>query len=426
MSKIVLNRVDKHANTLRYDFSVSLELDVYFSGKPFIIEYPESVEEVPDAVAIIPFVCNVLPIVWLTDSELILPDLDESFYKCIPNVKKGYEEMFPESVFAGKITVKQISACVKASSGRTAAFFSGGLDSVNTFIAHLNEKPDLISIWGSDIHFDNVKSWERVHSGIAEYARKYQLQDVVIRSSFREFDKEGALDEKFSRQLKDGWWHGVKHGIGLLGHAAPYAYLRGLSTVYIASSNCPADGHVRCASSPLTDNHVHFADCAVVHDGFAFSRQDKVANIVNYCCSNNDSMLLHVCWESQSGGNCCKCEKCYRTMAGLLAEGADPMEYGFKHTRRTIGKMQKRLINQGELTKFIAETQWYHIQQQMIRNKEELLNTPYWHAIAWIEKTDFLRFAPGKKSYNFQLRQYLSQFKFYQFLHKVKKFVRKY
>lgn len=426
MSEIILNRVEKQANTLLYDFSVSHELAPYFSGKPFMIEYPENIEEVPDAIANIPFVCNVLPIVWLTDSELILTELDQSFYDCIPNVRKGYEEMYPESVFAGKITVKQITACEKKATGKAAVFFSGGLDSVDTFIAHVDEQLDLISIWGSDIRFDNTKGWNLVHSGIEAYAQKYQLNDVVIRSCFREFDSEHALGEKFSARLKDGWWHGVKHGIGLLGHAAPYAYLKGLSTVYIASSNCPADGPVRCASSPNIDNHVRFANCAVVHDGYAFSRQDKVANVVNYCRSKDDRLSLHVCWESQSGGNCCKCEKCYRTMAGLLAEGADPREYGFKHTRRTVGKMQKRLVNEGALTKFIAQSQWYHIQQRVIRNKEMLMRSPYWHAIAWIETTDFMNFEPSKKPLNYQIRQYLSQFKFYQFLYRVKKFIKKY
>lgn len=418
MEKIALNSIEKKDNVIAFDFSVSDGLKKYFSGKQFIIEYPECIEFVPDAVAAVPFVCNVLPIIWMTDAGLFLKELDKDFFDCIANVKEGYKAMFPESTFAGELCVDRIVSCNRSANGGCAAFFSGGLDSVHTLVSHLDENPALISIWGSDIQYENKEGWQRVHSGIEEYARKYKLSDVVIRSSFRMFDNEGVLNQQFYEQLKDGWWHGMKHGIGLLGHAAPYAYLHGLATVYIASSNCPTDEPVRCASHPTIDNHVRFNGCRVLHDGFVFSRQDKVRNVVEYCRKTGEKMPLHVCWESQSGGNCCYCEKCYRTLMGIVAEDDNPYAYGFDYAEEAIRYSRAILIGQGKLTPFIAKRQWVYIHDCMVENSAMLKKSPYWKHIKWIVKTDFTRHKTLKMLFN--LRGWLSHFKFYQVLHNIK------
>ena len=417
MEEIILHKVVKNEKCISYEFAVTDGLKNYFSAKSFIIEYPENIETVPDAIAAIPFVCNVLPIVWLTNSALQIKELDKAFYECIPNVRNGFETMFPESTFSGKVDVEKILTCEIPGNGSSAAFFSGGLDAVHTLVNHLEEKPALISIWGSDIRFDNADGWEVVHSGIAEYAKKYNLPDVVIRSSFREFDNEGSLGRRFRQQLQDGWWHGVKHGIGLLGHAAPYAYLHGISTVYIASSNCPADGPVRCSSNPLTDNHVRFAAAKVIHDGFEYSRQDKVRNVADYVNRTGDKLSLHVCWESQSGSNCCRCEKCYRTMVGLIAEGADPVDYGFADTRMAMKNFQKHLVNRHR-NDVVLQKHWTHIQKRIIENRRSLKKHPDWKKVRWILKADFWN--PETLKAPKSVRGKLSQYKFYQFLHKVK------
>ena len=420
MEQIKLNGITKNDNKISFQFFVTDGLVPYFSEKSFEIEYPENIESVPDAVAAVPFVCNVLPIVWLTDSVLCVKELDQAFYDCIPNVRKGYETMFPESTFAGKIEVEKIVVCANPATGASAAFFSGGLDAVNTLVNHIEERPALISIWGSDIRYENADGWKIVHRGISEYAQKYALPDVVIRSAFREFDKENALHARFHEQLKDGWWHGVKHGIGLLGHAAPYAYLYGLSTVYIASTNCPTDGPVRCASDPLTDNQVRFANARVIHDGFEFSRQDKVRNVVDYVMRTGDQVSLHVCWESQTGSNCCRCEKCYRTMAGLIAEGADPVKYGFDAARESMPQMRDRLVKSKQMSPVLAKTQWRYIGDRIKANQTIVRKHPYWKYVKWMIKADFLHPETLYISRKKKIRRYLAQFKFYQQLHKLK------
>ncbi len=414
-----MHTIEKSAYTITYSFSVTDGLQKYFSGKPFWIEYPIEISSVPDAIAAVPFVCSILPIMWLTDCELIVPELDKAFCECIPNVRKGYETMFPESTFGGKLIVQKIVECDRSAGEGCVAFFSGGLDATQTLVSHFDEKPHLVSIWGSDIKFDNKEGWQAVHSGIADTCERFSLNDIVIRSTFREFDNERVLDNVFSAQLKDGWWHGVKHSVGLLGHAAPYVYINNISTVYIASTNCALDGPVRCASNPLTDNHVRFADAKVIHDGFEFSRQDKAHNIVDFVQKTGNKVFLHVCWESSQGSNCCRCEKCYRTMANLLAEGADPTLYGFPDTAKTIDGMKRYITITCRYMQNLPDY-WPHIQKRVHENKRMLRKKPYWKEIRWLEKTDFQTLHKKNLPFVYRVRRRLSKSKFYQGLHKVK------
>ena len=427
-NSIELKEITKIKNKVIFNYTTSEEICQYFSDKPFWIEYPENIESVPDSILAVPFVCNVLPIVWLTDSTLVIPKLDEAFFNCLPDVKKGYETMYPETEWKGNIEVGKIVPCDReAEQGKCAMFYSGGVDSVQTLISHLDEKPMLISIWGSDVKVDNAEGWNVLFKAISEASERFQLPTATIRSTFREFDNEGLLDRDFHEKLHDGWWHGVKHGIALLGHVAPLAYLCGIETVYIAASNCPADVNVRCASHPSIDNNVRFAGCKVKHDGFEFSRQDKVHNVVQYK-KDHEPIKLHVCWESQSGQNCCKCEKCYRTIAAILSEGDCPEVFGFDNYKETLNLMHETVLRRINANLCL---QWIPIKRRIKENKDNLIQEEYWNSIKWIGQTDFdhpekillpltirLKHAKG-------IRGKLAEFKFYQRLHNVKAFLLK-
>ncbi len=419
MEKILLDNIKIDRNKVEFVFSVSDGLETFFSGTPFVIDYPVELESVPKSILAIPFVCNVLPIAWLTNSMLILPELDKDFFDCIPQVKKGYETIFPESMFAGKICPdKIVENTIRGTS--SGVFFSGGLDATQTLVTHFSEQPHLISIWGSDIRYDNEAGWKNVHDGIAEIAKRFSLPDVVIRSAFRLFDNERELNEAFEEQLKDNWWHGVKHGLALLGHAAPYAWLAGLQKIYIASSNCPADGIVRCASNPLTDNHVRFAGCRVFHDGYEFSRQDKAHNVVKFSKETGREISLHACWQSQTGNNCCGCEKCYRTMTAIIIEGGEPEKFGFLNARKFMPAMQSYLVEGKRLTPHLAEHHWLHIQNRLAENMELLQESPYLQDVKWIAKVNFRKIDRVKMPLFYRLRSWLANHKFYQNLHELK------
>lgn len=434
MKKIILDDIVKKAQTVFFRFSVSENLEVFFSGKEFAIEYSEDVANIPDAVLAIPFVCNVLPTIWLEDAELIIPELDEDFYKSIPEFKKGYINMYPDAEFMGKITVGKVVNCRRENQHGVVAFFSGGLDATTTLLRHLDEKPDLISIWGSDITYDNAAGWKPIQKAIDEAAQEYGVKHINIHSSFRQFDKERELERVHCDKLHDNLWHGVKCSIGLIGHAAPYVWLHGKSTVYIASTYSVSDGNVTSASYPTIDNYVRFCGANVVHDGFEMNRQDKTRFVAEYHRTNpKHKIQLHVCWESSDGGNCCHCEKCYRTLAGLWVEGEEPKDYGMNYPDEVMDQMYRKMALDYPFSDIVSLL-WQPIQDRMKENHSVLSQKRYYSDIRWIETFDFFHpqknWCRRKKHWNQKimriknakgLRGKLGELDFYQKLSKIKK-----
>lgn len=421
--KIELKKIFRNSGKVDFAFLSTDGLTQFFSDQPFWIEYPESVDDVPDSILAVPFVCNVLPIVWLTNAELIIPELDEDFYNCIPQIKKGYVDMYPDATFEGKITTKCIKRNTPKQVGRSAAFFSGGLDAWCTLARHIGEKPDLITIWGADIQADNNEGWNILQNNLKNTAEKLGLDLITIKSSFRAFIDESNLDKAFLDILHDGWWHGAQHGIGLIGHAAPCNYIRGVSNQYIAASFSPEDGNITCASWPTIDNNVRFAGCRVFHDAF-INRQEKIKILVNYCKESRNKAELHVCWKTATGENCCKCEKCCRTIIGLLVEGADPCEYGFKADRVDYQYISE-YIRYFQHFDQVSKAYWKQIQAAYWNNHTNL-DQSVLQKIKWIEKLDVDHPENKKPPLNVRLkhakgyRGKIAEFKFYQLLHYIK------
>ena len=390
MKHIILESINKTACRMEYRFQYSDTLQTYFSQKTFWIEYEENIENVPDAIAAIPLVCNVLPIVWLTDAELTVPSLDKNFYDCIDRIKAGFINMYPEVKFDGRVNAERIEKIEPSNTDRyeSAVFFSGGVDATTTVIRHIQEKPLLITLWGSDVREDNVTGWEKKYKVISTASNHYHLPICSVRTSFREFDAEGQLEKEFSKILGKGYWYGLKHGIGIISHAAPLAWLYGIRKIYFASSNCPEDGaKVKCASDPRIDNQVRFCKAQVYHDGFELNRQKKVRTIVEFRRENPDIPIhLHVCWESSQGSNCCKCEKCYRTMAELWIEGEDPKDYGFDYPSDVFREMYRKIA----LTcNDMAKNTWTYGKERLIENWEAIREKDYARKIKWIKTFDF-------------------------------------
>ena len=407
MNEFILNKIEKRNNRVLYDYTVLGEWKKYFKlDEEFFIEYGDlNIEEIPNGILVIPLLVNVLPISWVLDGRIEIGEIDKEFYDCIKKVKRGYVDMYSHIVFKGEILAETVIDNSYVASGGTAAFFSGGVDAYNTLISHVEEKPALVTLWGSDVTLEDCEGWERVRQHAEFVGKEFSCKNFFIKSSFRKFLNEGALTDLVTPKAGDGWWHGFQHGIGLIGHIAPYAFKYKLSTIYIASSFTVKDkGKVTCASDPTIDNHVKMASCRTVHDGYEFSRQDKVHNICKYKREYQKKILLRVCWQSSGGSNCCHCEKCYRTICAIIAEGENPREMGFEYDDRIYSRMKKD-IKYKFIFDDVMRTYWYEI-QQCLKNRNEQYDN-----LLWLNKFDF-------KKYDIEIT--FSK-KMYQLLQKIKR-----
>lgn len=350
MNRITVDEISILGNRIEYEYSVIGEWrEAFRLEEKFFVEYSCDVSDVPRGVAVIPLLANLLPMSWVYDAEIVVPVCDLDFYESIPEFKRGYEEMYPMLSLGGRLVAREVVKTEPREEARAAVFFSGGVDAFSTLVSHIEENPALITVWGADIKISDEDGWAKVLRHLGQVGKDFSVECYTVKTSFRLFLKEGVLSRRVAAS-GDGWWHGFQHGVGMYAMSAPLAYLLGLRRVYFASTYTIADkGIVPCASDPTIDNYVRFCGAAVYHDGYELTRQQKIANITSYAKKLSIKIPLRVCWISSGGSNCCQCEKCWRTILGILAEGEDPREYGFDYAEEQGAAFYKILRSPGSI-----------------------------------------------------------------------------
>lgn len=382
MSYIQITSTSIKGNKIDTSYSVSSDLSKYFNNPyTFTITYSCNLDGLPQSIAVIPFVCNILPLIWLTNSELFVDSLDQDFFESIDEFKKGYIQMYPMLKFLGKVCPSIIQKN-HHSGDKYAMFFSGGADAFATLFAHISEKPDLMMVHGSDVFLNDIEGWANIKRNGLETAKLFNLQFHSIASNFREILNVPKLEELINL-VNDSWWHGFQHGIGLIGLSAPLCFVNGFQKILIASSyTINEKGKITCASDPSIDNFVKFAGTNVFHDQYEFTRQEKINHICQFTKKEKTNIKLHVCWETRTGNNCCNCEKCYRTIMEIAVEGFDPNSFGFNVGPKTYQQIKRDISHQINMAPHIVAF-WKDIQNKA--NKTDF--TP--KEVSWVKHYNF-------------------------------------
>lgn len=370
-------------NRLEVSFETSGGWARYFIGDKFWAEYSCDISGVPESTAVVPFLANFMPLAWICGGEFVLDEIDADFYECLRGVCGGYEAMYPKMNFRAERAQDaiRVNKTVRnaGGGGKSAMFFSGGVDAFSTLVVHSEEKPDLLTVWGADVRHCDVTGWRNVVAHVEKSREDFGCGAVYIKSNFRMCVDEGKCTALVMERANDGWWHGFQHGIALLGHAAPLVFAKGYGKIYIASSfTAEQKGGYTCASDPTIDNFVKFSGCGIVHDGYEFTRQDKVHNIVRFSETGGTRIAPRVCWVSAGGKNCCKCEKCYRTIMEFVAEGADPNDYGFAWDKKAVRRCRNALRYRIMLVPEANRYYYYYAQLLMKENPGRFLPDYKW------------------------------------------------
>jgi hypothetical protein len=374
---VVNNRVD-------YYFSSSNDLKKYFNHHHMFLEFNFDLKDVPDSILAIPFVANVIPLVWITNSTLYVNELDSSFLNCLDKIRAAYQEMFRNVNFKGEILAEKSINNTYTPQREAASLFSGGLDALTTFVRIKDKKPLLITEYGwhgEEITFNDV--WEADKQNALDFAEENSLDNILIQSNYGTFINSKNIDRDFQKKLGDSWWHGLHHGLAIISSAIPMAYKFKVECIYIASSNS-FNYHVPCASDPTVDNEITYSSGRVIHDGYELNRQNKI-KIISDFYKDRRPRSIRVCFKNEE--NCCKCEKCLRTIMGLIAEGRDPRDFGFS-LPSNISQFLKKSID--EEVKSFTDTfiiiYWDLIKKRMNENREEVL---FQDILDWFCKYEF-------------------------------------
>jgi hypothetical protein len=387
VNSICLDKIIVKNNKVDYFFNITGNLQKYFkSNNHMFLEYNQDLSDIPNSILAIPFVSNIIPLIWITDSMIVVDELDKSFYECLNNIRDAYQNMFPRVRFKGNIDVGTIVDNSYIPEVEAASFFSGGLDALTTYTRIKEKKPLLITEYGwHDNEIRMSKVWEADKENAVSFAKQYGLDNILIQSNYGTFIIASNIDYEFDKKLGDSWWHGLHHGLAIISAAIPIAFKLKIGCLYIASSNTPLY-QVSCASDPTVDNNIRYASGKVFHDAFELTRQDKVKVVVDCYSGSKETVSIRVCFKNKE--NCCNCEKCLRTLLGIVAEGKNPVDYGFNIPHPFSPHLKNFLDREVKsFTHTFITIYWKLIQQRMRENKDKVI---FKELLDWFLDYDFV------------------------------------
>jgi hypothetical protein len=172
------------------------------------------------------------------------------------------------------------------------SFFSGGVDSLHTFLERQDEITHAVQIHGFEYRRQNRALAEEAEHANRRFVEGRQRQLVVVESNFREF-YEG-------HRIHSHLYHG--------GVLASIALTLGFARAYVPASDT-WDGLSPWGSHPVTDPLWGTESVEIVHHGVDARRVDKLRRLGR----EQDALeLLRVC-PANTVYSCGSCEKCVRT-----------------------------------------------------------------------------------------------------------------
>jgi hypothetical protein len=379
-------------------FTCEGQLRKFFTGNRFYIRYSESVEGIPDAILIIPFLATVCPVAWANQADIYLDTIDETFLISLEAVKSTLNEYYPTMNFQGKIHAKNIvKTTIKPNSG-TMMLFTGGIDSIATYVRHQTKHPILISLRGGFVQ-DTKEEWTNALKLLNDFSKQTQSSLITVEGNYPNILDKFML-QSYRPKILGNWWRRVMHGLFLLGLCAPMTYSKGCAKLYIASSVDPKL-KVPWGSVPEIDNKIKWASTTVEHDSFEVTRQDKIDLISDYMKTVNYDLQIRSCTYVKAK-NCSQCEKCSRTILGLELAGIDPSEHGFEITPSTFDNIKRNMLNGNWDIIGLKERMWQDIKSYPLQY--EIPHPQAKELIEWLQKTSLADLKPNSSKTSIKIK----------------------
>ena len=330
MEKIVLDNISIKSNLVEYHYSVSSGIKKFFTTDCMFIEYEEDMTNVPTSILTIPFVNCMAGLSWLADCALFVDEIDATYYEAFKSLKIAYNEHHHYIGFKGEfVPSKIVENKINSTNNKGLLLWGGGVDCHSSFIRNKENISHILNIYGWLKSIDENNSVDNSDKEqAAHYAEKMGISALHVRSNFASQFNHQCIDKEFRKTFKTSYWYGLLHSMGFISIVTPLAWNNKIDTLYIASSNTKGTAGIQCASHITTDYEYKFATTGrTIHDGFELNRQDKIKVLTDYQYSTNTPYIVQAC--SFNDHNCCECEKCFRTILGLVAEAADIKDFGF-------------------------------------------------------------------------------------------------
>lgn len=211
-----------------------------------------------------------------------------------------------------------------------ASFFSAGVDSTFTVL----RRPDVknwITVQGFDMPISKNDEFEKHCARLRKMAGHYGASFIPVRTNIRE------------TRWRKAHWEAISHGPALAAVALMFEnhfHETLIPASYDYGSLDPWGSH------PLSDPLFSTVHTKIVHEGTAYTRTEKIEYLTK---DLNALRELHVCYrgadsKGQDHRNCCRCEKCYRTMIALELFGKLDEASLFERGKFEINRIAKIYI----------------------------------------------------------------------------------
>ena len=218
------------------------------------------------------------------------------FLRALARVQRAYRQWNPG--FAC-VEVEAAVAEVPAQPGVLCSF-SGGVDSLHSYLHNEDEITHLLTIGGYDFVSGPKTAFDETHAKMQRFAEEFGVTLVAVDTNTREL----------SDALRMKWTY--TQGPILCSLAIGLGFDK-----YIVPATHSYRDLKPWGTHPLTDPLWSTARTLIVHDGVDAYRTEKIAEI-----AARPELLPHlqVCWHSQVE-NCGRCSKCVRTALVLKLLG---------------------------------------------------------------------------------------------------------
>ncbi len=322
--------------------AVSKDLRKYFRAQHFFTTYDVDIQNVDESILQIPAVAGVIPIAWAVGADIHVKSLDRTFLNSLDQIKDTMRHYYPNFSYATEIHVEKI-VTNNLPHHAYGLLYSGGLDSTVSYIRHKDKKPNLITFRGIDFPFRRTAFWKQIKNEHTKFAAHEQLELNFIETNHRNFLNEFCLDMTFGKYLPWIWYGDIQFGISMAGFCAPFTSVKSIGTLFFASAITPNCKQVK-APFVFTNKNAIWGNTRVIHDGFALTRQEKIADVLEpYVSETHNYPHLRVCDIQFHTLNCNNCEKCWRTSAGLVLANLDPNNFGLRINSRFFDFLKERL-----------------------------------------------------------------------------------
>ena len=332
--------------TLSVRLTMSKGNQKYFQSNNFFVKFPEEVHDVSPSILYIPIISGIICVAWTIGADIYVEELDKTYLESLNKIRLIMKPWYPKLPFTTKIHVANIVENKFHKEGYSL-LFSGGVDSLTSFFRHKNKNPQLIMIWGAENPPYTQKIKAKMEEQFQDFLDTENFKLNFINTNSRAVRNEKYLGAKFGRHLTDfSWWGSMDHYIVLTGLCAPMTVNH--SGTVLFPSTFTKEFNYPWGSYPFIDNQISWGDVNVLHDGYEFSRQEKVRYLSNYMRESGRFLPLRVCWTPRARApknelNCSRCEKCVNAMTGLMLENINPNCCGFSQNDEFFEYLKKKV-----------------------------------------------------------------------------------